>query len=84
MDIEKEISAIKKRNKRVESDKAWETSGFRMAIVLVFTYVVAVIFMFAAGFEDPWLASGVPVLAYLISTITLPPLKEWWVRRYFK
>ena len=33
MDIEKEISGIKKRNQRVEMDKAWELSWVRRLFV---------------------------------------------------
>ncbi len=28
--LEKEVAAIKERNLRVEADKAWETSSFRI------------------------------------------------------
>ena len=39
-EIKKEINLIKERNKRVEADKAWETSGFRVVSVVVMTYIV--------------------------------------------
>ena len=32
-DIEAELAAIKERNKRVEADKAWETSTFRRLLI---------------------------------------------------
>ncbi len=41
--LEKEIAEIKKRNQRVEADKAWETSWTRRILVLVLTYLVMVI-----------------------------------------
>ena len=40
MSLEKELEKIKKRNKRVEADKAWEISKFRTFIVLLFTYLI--------------------------------------------
>ena len=43
MDLEKEIRSIKKRNARVEKDKAWETSLTRRLCICVLTYLVVVI-----------------------------------------
>ena len=34
----KRITAIEARNKRVEGDKAWETSYARRALLVAFTY----------------------------------------------
>lgn len=39
-DLEKEIQEIKKRNKRVESNKAWETSWKRRVLLVLFTYLL--------------------------------------------
>ena len=44
--IKKDISDIKDRNKRVEMDKAWETSIFRKFIISILTYIVIVLFFF--------------------------------------
>ena len=41
-DLEKEIELIKERNKRVETDKAWETSWTRKICIAVLTYLVVV------------------------------------------
>lgn len=84
MNIENEIKKIEERNRRVELDKAWETSGFRMTLVLIFTYMVAVVFLILAEIPDPYQNGFVPVLAYLISNLSLPPIKKWWIRRYEK
>ncbi len=43
--IEKEINKIKKRNKKVESDKSWETSTFRRITIALMTYVLIVLFL---------------------------------------
>jgi len=79
--IEQEINIIKERNKRVEADKAWEISFFRRIIITIFTYFVMVIFMYLVGLPSPWLASFIPALAYLISTLTMPFIKKWWVNK---
>ena len=40
--LEKEIKLIKERNLRVEADKAWETSYFRIFLISAVIYVLAV------------------------------------------
>ena len=44
--LEKEIQELKKRNKKVELDKAWETSLFRKISIAILTYFVIVIFFY--------------------------------------
>jgi len=44
MDTKKEIKNIIKRNKKVEADKAWETSFSRKILIAVLTYIVIVLF----------------------------------------
>ncbi|MBD3313382.1 hypothetical protein GF345_02985 [Candidatus Woesearchaeota archaeon] len=82
--IEKEIGEIKKRNKRVEADKAWETSWSRKIIIAVLTYIVIVIFFFMAGLPKPFVNSIVPALAYVLSTMTVPALKKAWISKMYK
>jgi hypothetical protein len=84
MDINKTIKIIQKRNRRVEADKAWETSGFRRALIMIFTYVVAYFWMDTVELEKAWLAAFIPAGAYLISTLTLPPLREWWIKHFYQ
>ena len=44
MDLEKEIEQIKQRNKKVELDKAWETSWTRRICIMILTYIVVIIY----------------------------------------
>ena len=76
MNIKKEISLIKERNKRVELDKDWETSRSRRFLILLLTYVVIVIFFYFAQLPNPFINSIVPSLAFFISTLTLPFFKK--------
>ena len=46
MDLNKEIEEIKKRNKRVELDKAWETSWTRKICICILTYIVVVVYSY--------------------------------------
>jgi len=79
MKIEKEIEKIKQRNKRVEIDKAWETSWIRKILIAILTYIVVVLFFYFAELPRPFVNSIVPSLAFLLSTITLSFFKRLWV-----
>jgi len=81
MDIEKEIEKIKKRNAKVEADKAWETSFFRRGILTIATYVVIAIFLISINAPNPWFSAAIPAIAFLLSTLTLPFIKEWWIEK---
>ena len=38
VNLENQINSIKKRNQKVEGDKAWETSLIRIVLIIFFTY----------------------------------------------
>jgi len=80
-EIRTEISKIKERNKRVESDKAWETSLARRGAIAFGIYITMTIFLMIISAANPFLAGLVPAIAYILSTLTLPPLKEWWTEK---
>lgn len=77
-----EIIDIQERNKRVELDKAWETSWTRRGIIAVFTYVVAFIWLSIIENDSPCLNALVPFGGYLFSTLSLPIIKQWWINKY--
>ncbi len=83
-DLKKEIAQIKKRNKRVEADKAWETSLSRRILVTLLTYFVVVLFFYFAGLPKPFVNSIVPSVAFLVSTMTLDFFKEVWMKKVYK
>ena len=78
--LEKDIDKIKARNKKVELDKAWETSRTRKMIIAILTYIVIVTFFYFADLPKPWLNSIVPALAFILSTSSLPMFKKLWLR----
>ena len=45
-ELKEEIEKIKKRNKRVEKDKEWETSLTRKLTIAVLTYIVVVLYSY--------------------------------------
>lgn len=84
MATEIEIKKLHERNKRVEADKAWETSNIRRGIISVTIYFFFVLFLYLIEAPQPWLNSFVPTLAFVISTLTLPFLKNWWIKNIYK
>ncbi|MDP2643099.1 hypothetical protein COY05_04390 [Candidatus Peregrinibacteria bacterium CG_4_10_14_0_2_um_filter_38_24] len=78
--LQKEIDTIKTRNKKVELDKAWETSWTRKLVILILTYIVIVIFFFAANLENPFLNAIVPSIGFFLSTLTITIFKNWWIK----
>lgn len=43
-ELKMEIEKIKERNKKVELDKAWETSFVRRLCICILTYIVVVVY----------------------------------------
>ncbi|MEK7540314.1 MAG: hypothetical protein AAB558_03635 [Patescibacteria group bacterium] len=82
--VQKELELIKQRNQRVEADKAWETSLVRIGSVAVITYAVALLVMRALGVERFWLQAFIPSFGYILSTQSLPLIKRWWIKKFFR
>lgn len=78
--LEKEIELIKARNRRVEADKAWETSWTRRIFIGLSTYLLIAIFLMIINVERPFTSAIIPAVAYLISTLSLGILKSWWLK----
>lgn len=77
--IEKRLEAIEARNEKVEADKAWETSWTRKISIAILTYLVVVAYLhFVIGIEA-WLNALVPVVGFLLSTVTISYLKKIWL-----
>ena len=77
--IEEEIEQIKQRNKKVELDKAWETSWTRKICIAVLTYFVVVLYSFIINkFTNIWLSSLVPVFGFMLSTMSLKIIRKLW------
>ena len=76
--IQKDLEEIKKRNKSVELDKAWETSLTRKIFIALFTFLSISLYMWAIDIEKPFLNAIVPTIGFLLSTLTLPYIKKIW------
>ncbi len=80
-DIEKRLSVIEARNRRVELDKAWETSWTRRLSIGVLTYLVIVIYLSIIHNDAPFINGAVPVVGFLLSTLVLRRVKEIWTNK---
>lgn len=75
------IEEILKRNSRVELDKAWEVSRTRRTVIALVTYFTATTFLFLIDNDQPFINALVPIVGYLLSTLSLPFIKNWWLKR---
>ncbi len=78
--LPQELQAIQERNRRVELDKAWETSWTRRLFIAALTYAIAGVWLVLIHEVYPWLKAFVPTGGYLLSTLSLPFVKRWWTQ----
>jgi len=79
--LKKRITALEARNRKVETNKKWETSYTRRVLLFLFTYIAIGLYMWAIAVPRPWLNAIVPSVGFLLSTLTLPYFKNWWLRK---
>ena len=80
-DLHLRLKTIEDRNRRVESDKAWEMSLTRITIISLITYTIAVIFLYTVDLPNPFLSAFVPTIGWILSMQSLPFVKKWWIRK---
>lgn len=78
------LEQIAARNHTKELDKAWETSWTRRLAIAVITYLSALLFLIIIAVPNPYLAALVPVGGFILSTLTLRPLKKCWLTHQSK
>lgn len=78
-----EIEKIKERNKKVELDKAWETSLTRRICICVLTYIIVIIYSYLIRMYDNILLSSlVPVIGFTLSTLSLKYVRKFWEKKH--
>ena len=82
--LEERVSKLEARNRRVEADKAWETSWARRLSLMLLIYIVVVFYLRFVIHIDPWINGLVPVIGYFVSTFTISFLKQRFVDRLRK
>ena len=80
-ELEKKIRDIEERNKRVEKDKAWETSLLRKILIIVLTYIFAVLYLKIADTTNPFFGAVVPCVGFFLSTQTINIIKKKWISK---
>lgn len=79
MNIEEEIRNIKERNKKVEKDKAWETSMVRKICIMILTYIIVITYSYIIkNYDNIFLSSLVPVIGFFLSTLSLKYIRKLW------
>jgi hypothetical protein len=78
--VEDSIEAIMARNKRVEAEKAWEVSLTRRGFLSMLIYLTTALFLWIMNEVQFLILPLIPAIGYLFSTLTLPPLKRWWMK----
>lgn len=79
-ELEEKIIEIENRNKRVEQDKAWETSSLRKILIIVMTYIFAVLYLTVADNSNPFFGAVVPCVGFFLSTQSIKIIKNMWIK----
>jgi hypothetical protein len=79
-ELQQRIEDLEARNARVENNKAWETSWTRRISIMVLTYLVVVAYLAYVVRIDPWINAIVPVIGFLLSTLTVSLVKSIWLK----
>ena len=80
-ELEKRIEKIENRNKKVEGDKAWETSVLRKILIIIATYIFAVLYLTVAETSNPLFGAVVPCAGFFLSTLTIDFIKKRWLKK---
>ena len=76
--LEDRIATIEERNRRVEIDKAWETSLTRRLAIALLTFLVVVGYLMLIDNDKPFINAAVPPLGFLLSTLVIGVLRKIW------
>ncbi len=85
MDLEERIKKIEERNKKVELDKTWEMSWTRKIFIMLLTYIVVIVYSYLIRkYDTIILSSLVPVIGFVLSTLSLKFIRKIWEMNYNK
>lgn len=80
-ELEEKVSKIEQRNHRVEDNKLWETCWLRKVLIIAFTFVFASAYLYVANTTNPLLGAIVPCAGFFLSTLTIKPIKKYYLNR---
>lgn len=78
------IAQIEARNKKVEANKAWETSLTRRLLIVIATYIVMVLVMRSIGVVNYYVNAIIPTLGFFLSTLSFSAVKFFWLKYLYK
>lgn len=79
MNIEERVKKIEERNKKVETNKAWETSITRRTFIMILTYLVVLFYSYLVRkYDNIFVSSLVPVIGFMLSTLSLGFIRKIW------
>ena len=81
-EITEQLNKINERNKKVETDKAWEVSFIRRLFISIVTYIIASIWLWSINELNFLLKAIVPTAGYVLSTLSIPQLKKFWIKSH--
>lgn len=85
MDLEERIKKIEERNKRVELNKKWETSWTRRVCIMILTYIVVIVYSYVINkYTNIFFSSFVPVIGFILSTLSLKLVRKIWEKKINK
>lgn len=76
-----EVEKIKERNRKVEADKAWETSKTRIIFISSLTFALLYLFLRFSNQSLALLKALVATALYWVSTESYGMLKKWWLKK---
>ena len=82
--IRNQIRQIQQRNKKVEADKAWETSFTRRFFIAIVTYFIIALFFKTMHLSKPFINAIVPTIGFLLSTLSMSLIKNIWIKQHNK
>jgi len=83
-ELDERLEKIESRNKKVEANKAWETSLSRKAFLVAITYFMVGLTLTAIKDSQPWIHAIIPSLGFFLSTLTLTFVKKYWMKHVYK
>jgi hypothetical protein len=79
--LEQRVAVIEARNRKVEADKAWETSWTRRLSIAALTYIVVVVYLHVIHNNAPFINALVPVFGFLLSTLVMSRIRKLFESR---
>jgi len=74
------LEKIEARNRKVEKDKAWETSSIRKLAIAIITYLTLAGYFSLVLKINPWINAIVPTIGFLLSTLSFSIVKKIWLK----